>query len=335
MSDAGAVEQQHINSIARFNANLLPVGGRPGLPVAALITPFANNVGAHVLYRQPVLCVGCAAYINAYCSLRDDGCWQCCFCGADNACFADNAATDRAAYPELTARVVDYLDRGGSLATLMAGLSLESAAPAYILVVDGSLPKASLTELADSLSQVLQQLEPKALLALVVYRSAVSVYRLGSAGAAVAVVLPGQQPLSAEHTQAVFADGAFFGTVAAHTADAAAVLRMLRGAEGVAATATDTDTAEQQQQVPIRQRRRQRCLGAAVHYALQLARSRDSSASRVLVFSAGCPNCGPGALQSSVPRSALAVGHDADALKAAVQCYSDLAKSAQQQGTGQ
>jgi Sec23/Sec24 trunk domain/Sec23/Sec24 zinc finger len=328
--------EQFNESIARFNSTSLPVGGRPGLPFGALLIPFANNVGAHVLYRQPVLCVGCAAYINAYCSLRDDGCWRCCFCDAENACFADNAASDRAAYPELTVCVVDYLDRGGSLATLMAGMSLgDSAAPAYILVVDGSLPKASLAQLADSLAQILQQLDPKALLALLVYRSAVSVYRLGSAGAAVAVVLPGQQPLSAERTQAVFADGAFFGTVAAHSADAAAVLRMLRGAEGTAGITATTGTAEQQQEVPIRQHRRQRCLAAAVHYALQLARSKDSSAARVLVFSAGCPNCGPGALQSSVPRPAAAVGHDADALKAAVEYYSQLANSAQQQGTGQ
>jgi Sec23/Sec24 trunk domain/Sec23/Sec24 zinc finger len=330
MRDAGASE-----TIARFNSSSLPVGGRPGLPFGCVLTPFANHVGAHVLYRPPVLCVGCAAYINAYCSLRDDGCWRCCFCGAANACFADNAASNRAAYPELSAGVVDYLDRGGSLATLMAGLSLDEAAPAYILVVDGSLPKAALAQLADSLLQILQQLEPKALLAMLVYRSAVSMYRLGSAGAAVAVVLPGQQPLSAEHTAAVFADGAFFGTVAAHSADAAAVLRMLRGAEGVAGTTATAGTAEQQQEVPIRQHRRQRCLGAAVHYALHLARSKDSSAARVLVFSAGCPNCGPGALQSSVPRSAAAVGHDADALKAAVLYYSQLANSAQQQGTGQ
>jgi Sec23/Sec24 trunk domain/Sec23/Sec24 zinc finger len=332
MRDGG---RPHSEIIARFSSSSLPVGDRPGLPFGVVLKPFANHAGAHVLYRQPVLCAGCAAYISAYSSLRDDGCWRCCFCGADNACFADNAASDRAAYPELTVCVVDYLDRGGSLATLMAGISLDSAAPAYILVVDGSLLKAALAHLADSLSQVLQQLEPKALLALLVYRSAVSVYRLGSAGAAVAAVLPGQQPLSAEHTQAVFADGAFFGTVASHSADAAAVLRMLRGAEGTAGIAPTAGTTEQQQEVPIRQHRRQRCLGAAVHYALQLARSRDSSAARVLVFSAGCPNFGPGSLQSSVPRSAAAIGHDADALKAAVQYYSQLGNTAQQQGTGQ
>ncbi|CAM9272926.1 unnamed protein product [Phaeothamnion confervicola] len=329
--------------------------GGLGLPSGALFSPFAElHPPPAKLQRPPILCIGCAAYPNAFCDVdRSTGGWRCCFCRHWNPCYAEEfIGTKRSAwsraYPEMAGTVVEYVER--SLTNVMNGLSLATGphrrrdawswAPAWVFVVDGNMPRASLQLLAGSLRRALQQgLDPDSPVALVVYTGAVSLYRVSLPGVAVAETLPGHDVSPSAATAPLLAGGAadFFvparaaesvcdivaalcgtggppaATAAAATVTAIVPTEAAVRSEGFIASSSNGGSSStggirggrrRREALPLR--RRKRCLGAAMEYALRLVAAAARPAARVAVLAGGAPNHGPGAAATLVPATAAA-----------------------------
>jgi hypothetical protein len=300
------------------------------LPVGAIVRPFAECPA--VQEPPPALCGECAAYMNRFCSLRGGSAWTCCFCGTEN-CFKEDGSrrqvdTDvqyilpstnsfvAGVAPDIKLATGPFRNRGGS-----------RSGEALIWVIDGTMPGAMMRRLAESLRLMRHSNAAVDLLGLIIYTGAVSVYRLGRAGAAVAEVLPGLTPLSDPKLDYLLGERAGSLFVEAHEGwDAMLDLLVL--------LAGPVEKKGPRRKSWCLKSDKKRCLGAAVECGLWMARASGCRSSRLLVLSSGCPNYGPGAVSSSFALGSAGADIDDATLALACDYFSALSDKALTQGTG-
>eukprot|EP01012_Entosiphon_sulcatum_P020555 TRINITY_DN2548_c0_g1_i3.p1 TRINITY_DN2548_c0_g1~~TRINITY_DN2548_c0_g1_i3.p1 ORF type:complete len:781 (+),score=124.06 TRINITY_DN2548_c0_g1_i3:78-2420(+) len=138
------------------------------LPLSCLFTPLKPLADMPLLQYEPTLCKGCKAILNPHCPVDQSGkLWVCPFCLARNPFI----------HPELTVPQLAELHLGNTTVEYQLVRPL-CPPPAFIYVVDTSLPADELDSLKDSLIQSFAFLPRNASIGLVTFGAMVSIWEL-------------------------------------------------------------------------------------------------------------------------------------------------------------
>eukprot|EP00232_Nephroselmis_pyriformis_P024847 CAMPEP_0182870918 /NCGR_PEP_ID=MMETSP0034_2-20130328/10817_1 /TAXON_ID=156128 /ORGANISM="Nephroselmis pyriformis, Strain CCMP717" /LENGTH=212 /DNA_ID=CAMNT_0025003435 /DNA_START=155 /DNA_END=791 /DNA_ORIENTATION=- len=185
--------EQEKNDGLRFAWNAWPSSRieatRVVAPFGVMVTPLKEISGMPVLPYEPVACKQCSAVLNPYARVDYAGkIWICQFCFNRNHFPAHYASISENNLPaELFPNysVVEY--------TLQHKPSLP---PAFLFVLDTCQGEEELSNMKDSIAQVLQMIPDHTLVGLITYGSMVHVHELGSQDCPKQYVFRGDDDLS-------------------------------------------------------------------------------------------------------------------------------------------
>ena len=169
-----------------LTAAYLPCGTihtRTSLPVGFSLTPLSPIPANQVLKCNALQCAQCGGFIGPHCDVRHlRGVWRCGICGADNRDLT--LATDPAALalrPELTGATVEYVLQPASSSS-QSGMINDYDAPlpplAVLFLIDDTASACAVNDLLSAARDALPLLPPQALVGLLSFGQAVSVYLL-------------------------------------------------------------------------------------------------------------------------------------------------------------
>ncbi|CAM9115510.1 unnamed protein product, partial [Heterosigma akashiwo] len=178
------------------------------IPTGVLFCPFADtsSTGVETIERKPILCLGCAAYVNPYVNIDSPtGNWECTFCNYLNPCYSSELIEcDEEGFkqfPELSHKVVEYTDDlvhsdPSDIIPLATGPHRQREhqhVPALIFVIDGTAVDDNMEELKESILSALTAADGNSAIGLIVFSSVVKIYRLGLNDLIVADTFPGTE----------------------------------------------------------------------------------------------------------------------------------------------
>jgi hypothetical protein len=163
-----------------FTSALLPTGDladEAALPVGLTLSPLAPLFDRAVLHREPVRCATCKGFLGPHCSIeRTRGTWRCGLCGVENRnakSVGPLGLSDAGEAAELHEPAVEYVLHG------RPGQPMTSAASVVVFfLVDETCDEGALRDLLVAARDAVPLLPPDALVGLLSFGRAVSVYLL-------------------------------------------------------------------------------------------------------------------------------------------------------------
>ncbi|KAM7274981.1 hypothetical protein ACFE04_016847 [Oxalis oulophora] len=268
------------------------------LGFGALVSPGREiSLGPQVIQRDPHRCHNCGAYANIYCHiLIGSGQWQCVICRNLNGSEGEYVAPTKEElcnFPELSSPLVDYIQTGNKRPSFVPASDSRASAP-IILVIDECLDEPHLQHLQSSLHAFVESIPPTTRIGIILYGRTVSVYDFSEESVASADVLPGDKSPNKESLKSLLlGTGLYLSPMHASLKVAHDIFSSLRPYK-----------------LNVPEASRDRCLGAAVEFALAIIQGpsaefsrgvvkRVGGNSRVIVCAGGPTTYGPG----SVPYS--------------------------------
>lgn len=317
----------------RFSWNVWPSSrveaAKIVVPIGCLYSPFRKIENMMVLPYEPIVCRGCRAILNPYCSIDFvSKIWICPFCFQRNhfpAHYHEINETQLPAelYPSYT--TIEYaLPRA------------PGTPPVFIFVVDTCLDESELIALRESLVLSLSWLPENALVGLVTFGTTVQIHEIGYMECSKAIVFRGTRDVTPEQMRELLGLGARTRPGQRAPASAAAPARQSRfllpasECEFALQTILEELTIDPWP-VPADQRPA-RCSGAAAAAAVALAEAAGNGApGRVLMFVGGPCAAGPGQVAQPLLKETMRSHHDieqgrATLLKPAMKFYQTVAQ---------
>lgn len=294
----------------RFSWNVWPSSRleatRVVVPLGCLYSPLKKieNMPEALPY-DPIKCNGCGAVLNPHVQVDyRTKLWSCAFCGMRNHFpphYAENiseTSLPAELIPQFT--TVEYQLQNAP-----------SGAPTFLFVVDTCIDEDELGHLRDALQQTLNLLPEDALVGLVTFGTLVHVHELGFADCPKAYVFRGEKDYNLQKVQEMLNIAPTRGVqapVAAPPGMPSALPAGRQSAVGRFLMPVSECTFALEQILEDLQRdpwpcqpdeRVQRCTGSALNIALSLLESSvPRQGSRVMLFTAGPPTVGSGAIVS-------------------------------------
>jgi len=169
-----------------FTSALLPTGDladEAALAVGLTLSPLAPLFDRAVLHREPVRCATCKGFLGPHCSIeRTRGTWRCGLCGVENRnarSAGPSGLSDVGDAAELHEPAVEYVlhARPGQPTMLAASVVV-------FFLVDETCDEGALRDLLAAARDAVQLLPPDALVGLLSFGRAVSVYLLAQPASA-------------------------------------------------------------------------------------------------------------------------------------------------------
>lgn len=266
---------------------------RSVVPMGVIWTPLQTFPDMPIMPYQPVLCKGCEAVLNPYCSVDYLGrLWTCPFCFQRNY-FPQN-------YNEISETNLPA-ELYPNYSTLEYALpqNTHSILPAFLLVVDLCQPEEDLQQLKTNLIQMLSLIPETALIGLISFGTTVNVHEIGFSEMPKTYVFSGNKDISSKKVREFLelseqqqqkSGGASFGV------GGEGLTRFLLPAGDCefAFTSILEDLTPNAYPIP-RGHRPQRATGAALTVAEGLLEAIvPSSPARIMLFTAGPGTVGPG-----------------------------------------
>uniref|UniRef100_A0A6B2KYB8 Protein transport protein SEC23 n=1 Tax=Arcella intermedia TaxID=1963864 RepID=A0A6B2KYB8_9EUKA len=299
-------------------------------PLSCLYTPLKNVQSLKLLSYDPLSCNSCGAYLNPYCQVElNTFSWTCPFC------YMKNRLPQQ--YHGMTSTNIP-VELSSDSTTIEYSLSSTpvSYAPAFIFVVDISLPETELNAIKASLLQVFGQILEPANVGLITYGQNVNVYELGFSYCPKMHVFDGKNELTPDYVQKVLGLGkpGTSGKVQANPVNKFVV-------PFAEADFTITSIVEDLSPDPRpmkSEQRKLRATGVAVQVAIQILEyTFAKSGARVVVFGGGPATLGPGKVVSEDLKEGIRSHTELNQEKAphvwkATKFYSALAEQAANNG---